>query len=83
MNQIVRHSSTRDRLNILGKVRLGTLGSPFVQRSAVTSISGTPTARSSTHRVRPYATLAESGSRVSFVFTGLILVGIGVTAYGL
>ncbi|QRV75872.1 TPR-2 domain protein [Ceratobasidium sp. AG-Ba] len=33
---------------------------------------------------RPYSTFQEeSGSRVSTIFTGLILIGIGVTSYGL
>ncbi|QRW18758.1 TPR-2 domain-containing protein [Rhizoctonia solani] len=32
---------------------------------------------------RGYSTITESGSRVSWVFTGLILLGVGATSYGL
>ncbi|KAF8741170.1 Tpr protein, partial [Rhizoctonia solani] len=32
---------------------------------------------------RGYSTVTESGSRVSWVFTGLILLGVGTTSYGL
>ncbi|CAE6344273.1 unnamed protein product [Rhizoctonia solani] len=32
---------------------------------------------------RRYSTITDSGSRVSWVFTGLILLGVGATSYGL
>ncbi|CAE6415925.1 unnamed protein product [Rhizoctonia solani] len=85
MNSLARHARLRGGLNTLSRANIGSNssrhlsmfpGSPRLRADAVTS-------ENKLGPTRQYSTITESGSRVSWVFTGLILLGVGATSYGL
>ncbi|CAE6405703.1 hypothetical protein ACGC1H_001958 [Rhizoctonia solani] len=86
MSSLARHARLRSNLSTLS-------GAHASSNSRQLSMSArAPRLRSSAlfftktevdNSTRRYSTIAESGSRVSWVFTGLILMGVGATSYGL
>ncbi|CAE6408119.1 unnamed protein product [Rhizoctonia solani] len=87
MNSLGRHTHSRSGLNVLLRANLGSnnLRKMFVlsqaPRHSSNSLLSTQTGLGKS--ARRYSTIAESGSRVSWIFTGLILLGVGATSYGL
>ncbi|CAE7169575.1 unnamed protein product [Rhizoctonia solani] len=82
MNTLTRHTRLRNNLNIGISAKLTrNLSSATVSRPIARSHE-LLSSRTNWGKSR-YSTIIESGSRVSWIFTGLILLGIGATSYGL